>query len=133
MHNLKTHSIILAFKAIYAEENKKILPFFFKKKIFFFFFFFFFCKSTTACRSGAVFFAFPLFKNLQVRHKSVYIVAEAGYRLEILALVEEELYYLSSENKGADQLFSYCTADLHLCFHICKNHFSLLKCDPNCS
>ena len=30
--------------------------------------------------------------------------------------VEEELYYLSSENKGADQLRSYCEADLHLCF-----------------
>ena len=28
---------------------------------------------------------------------------------------EEELYYPSSENKGADQLRSYCEADLHLC------------------
>ena len=28
----------------------------------------------------------------------------------------EELYYPSSVNKGADQLCSYCTADLHLCF-----------------
>ena len=28
-----------------------------------------------------------------------------------------------SENKGADQLCGYCTADLRLCFHIhvCKN------------
>ena len=26
-----------------------------------------------------------------------------------------------SENKGADQLCSYCTADLRLCFHICKS------------
>ena len=33
----------------------------------------------------------------------------------------EELYYLSSENKGADQLCSYCTADLRLCFCIGKN------------
>ena len=33
---------------------------------------------------------------------------------------EEELYYLCSENKGADQLCSYCTADLRLCFRICK-------------
>ena len=32
--------------------------------------------------------------------------------------VEEELYYPSSENKGADQLRSYCEADLHLCFRI---------------
>ena len=29
---------------------------------------------------------------------------------------EEELYYQSSENKGADQLRSYCEADLRLCF-----------------
>ena len=35
--------------------------------------------------------------------------------------IELELYYASSENKGADQLCSYCTADLHLCFHIGKN------------
>ena len=34
--------------------------------------------------------------------------------------VKEELYYLSSENKGADQLCSYCTADLRLCFCIGK-------------
>ena len=32
----------------------------------------------------------------------------------------EGLYYLSSENKGADQLCGYRTADLRLCFRICK-------------
>ena len=32
----------------------------------------------------------------------------------------EELYYLVSENKGADQLRGYRTADLRLCFRICK-------------
>ena len=32
----------------------------------------------------------------------------------------EGLYYLSSENKGADQLRGYLEADLHLCFRICK-------------
>ena len=32
----------------------------------------------------------------------------------------EGLYYPSSENKGADQLRSYCAADLRLCFRICK-------------
>ena len=32
----------------------------------------------------------------------------------------EGLYYLSSENKGADQLRGYRKADLRLCFHICK-------------
>ena len=30
--------------------------------------------------------------------------------------MEEELYYPSSEIKNADQLCSYCTADLRLCF-----------------
>ena len=33
---------------------------------------------------------------------------------------EEGLYYLCSENKGADQLRSYRKADLRLCFRICK-------------
>ena len=28
--------------------------------------------------------------------------------------------YLCSENKGTDQLHGYRTADLSLCFHICK-------------
>ena len=35
--------------------------------------------------------------------------------------VVEGLYYPHSENKGVDQLHSYCTADLSLCFDICKN------------
>ena len=30
------------------------------------------------------------------------------------------MYYPSRENKGADQVCSYCTADLRLCFRICK-------------
>ena len=33
---------------------------------------------------------------------------------------EEALYYQCSENKGADQLRSYCEADLRLCFRLCK-------------
>ena len=36
----------------------------------------------------------------------------------------EGLYYLCSENKGADQLRGYREADLHLCFRICKSRFS---------
>ena len=32
----------------------------------------------------------------------------------------EELYYLCSENKGADQLCGYREAGLRLCFRICK-------------
>ena len=30
------------------------------------------------------------------------------------------MYYLCGENKGADQLYSYSTADLRLCFRICR-------------
>ena len=33
---------------------------------------------------------------------------------------EKELYYPCSENKGTDQLRSYCEADLRLCFRICR-------------
>ena len=33
----------------------------------------------------------------------------------------EGLYYLCSENKGADQLRGDRKADLRLCFRICKN------------
>ena len=32
----------------------------------------------------------------------------------------EELYYPSSENKGADQLRGYRKADLRLCFRLCR-------------
>ena len=32
----------------------------------------------------------------------------------------EGLYYICSENKGAGQLCGYCTANLRLCFCICK-------------
>ena len=34
--------------------------------------------------------------------------------------VEEELYYLISENKVADQLRGYREADLRLCFRLCR-------------
>ena len=40
--------------------------------------------------------------------------------LKFWILEEERLYYPCSENKGADQLCSYCTADLRLCFHLCR-------------
>ena len=40
--------------------------------------------------------------------------------LEFRIKVEEELYYPSSENKGADQLRGYREADLRLCFRICR-------------
>ena len=35
-------------------------------------------------------------------------------------LIEEGVYYLCSENKGADQLRAHCEADLRLCFRMCK-------------
>ena len=39
--------------------------------------------------------------------------------------VEKELFYACSENKGTDQLCSYCTADVGLCFlHYAKVWFS---------
>ena len=40
--------------------------------------------------------------------------------LKFRILKVEGLYYLCGENKGADQLRSYCAADLGLCFRICK-------------
>ena len=36
----------------------------------------------------------------------------------------EGLYYLCSENKGADKLRGYHEADRRLCFRICKTWFS---------
>ena len=38
--------------------------------------------------------------------------------------VKEELYYLSSERKGDDQLRSYCEANLRLCFAWANIQFS---------
>ena len=40
--------------------------------------------------------------------------------LKFWILEVEGLYYLCSENKGADQLRGYREADLRLCFRICK-------------
>ena len=40
--------------------------------------------------------------------------------LEFRTFEEEKLYYPCSENKGADQLCSFCTADLRLCFRVGK-------------
>ena len=42
------------------------------------------------------------------------------------------LYYLYSENKGADQLCGYRTADLRLCFRICKSRFSHDEAHTTC-
>ena len=40
--------------------------------------------------------------------------------LKFWSSVEEELYYPSSENKGADHLSGYREADLRLCFRLCR-------------
>ena len=40
------------------------------------------------------------------------------------------MYYPISKNKGADQLCSYCTADLRLCFRIGKNPVFLPRGSP---
>ena len=37
----------------------------------------------------------------------------------------EGLHYLCSKTIGVDQLRSYCSADLHLCFRICIRPVSL--------
>ena len=46
--------------------------------------------------------------------------------LKFHIVVVEELYYLGSENKGADQLRGNHEADLRLCFRICEKPVSLL-------
>ena len=58
----------------------------------------------------------------QVGNKLGCTATEDGLRLEISDLESslEGLYYLCSENKGADQLRGYREADLGLCFGICK-------------
>ena len=56
------------------------------------------------------------------RHKPGCTASENGYRLEMSDFANiEGLYYPYSENKGADQLRSYCAGDLRLCFRICKS------------
>ena len=56
----------------------------------------------------------------QVRHKPAYAATEDGRKLKILDLGRRGIVLFCSENKGADQLCSYCTADLRLCFRIGK-------------
>ena len=56
----------------------------------------------------------------QVRYKPVCGATEDGYRLEISDLGSRGIVQLYSENKGADQLGSYCAADLRPCCRICK-------------
>ena len=45
-------------------------------------------------------------------------VQKRARSLKFRIYLEEELYYLSSENKDADQLRGYREADLRLCFRL---------------
>ena len=61
-----------------------------------------------------------VFSTRSDTNQAVHTQMIASSRLEISILSVKELYYLCSENIGADQLRSYREADLRLCFRICK-------------
>ena len=54
----------------------------------------------------------------QVRQKRAVQPQKMASGLKFWITVVEGPYYPYSENKGADQLRSYCAADMHLCFRI---------------
>ena len=58
------------------------------------------------------------FRNRAVQQQKM--ARELKFRIKEVG----ELYYLYRENKGADQLCCYRTADLCLCFRICKSRLS---------
>ena len=63
----------------------------------------------------------PVFRvSDQIRHEPGCTTTEDDTGLKIRIKEVEGLYYLCSENKGADQLRGYPEADLRLCFCICK-------------
>ena len=66
------------------------------------------------------------FPNRSDTNRSVQAQKRAR-RLKFRILVEEELYYPSSENKGTDQLRGYREADLRLCFRICRLFFFFMR------
>ena len=59
------------------------------------------------------------FPNRSDTNRGVQLQKQAR-SLKFWGYVEKELYYPSSENKGADQLRGYREADLHLCFRLCR-------------
>ena len=61
-------------------------------------------------------FWFPTVSNTNKAAQLQNIARGLKFRFKKLEL----LYYLCSENKGADQLRGYREADLRLCFRICK-------------
>ena len=52
----------------------------------------------------------------QVQHKLAVQPQKMARGLKFLIYKLEEMYFLCSKNKGADQLCGYRTADLRLCF-----------------
>ena len=79
-------------------------------------------SSTSTPPKSAVFSSLPCLLCLYTHWSSRnnWPVSE-GKILKFWVEVKEELYLPSSENRCADQLCSYCTADLRLCFRIGKN------------
>ena len=59
------------------------------------------------------------FPNRSDTNRPVQLQKQAG-SLKFWIYLEEDLYYPSSENKGADQLRGYREADQHLCFRLCR-------------
>ena len=59
------------------------------------------------------------FPNRSDSNQAAQSQKQAG-SLKVWIYEEEEVYYLCSENKGADQLRGYREAVLRLCFRICR-------------
>ena len=51
------------------------------------------------------------------KHRRWLQAGNFGFIRKYIVLIS---YYPCSENKGTDQLHSYCEADLRLCFRICE-------------
>ena len=62
-------------------------------------------------------FGFPTRSDINRAVQPQKMAQDLKFRIQVV----ERLYYPYSENKGADQLHSYCVADPRLCFRICKN------------
>ena len=61
----------------------------------------------------------PLERKLANRNRAV-LPQKMARSLKLQILKVEGLYYLRSDNKGADHLSSSCAADMHISICICK-------------
>ena len=61
-------------------------------------------------------FGFPTMSDISRAVQPQKMARDLKFRIQLV----EGLHYPYSETKGADQLRSYCAADLRLCFRICK-------------